>query len=48
MKDKLIQIRVDLDFIQKLEYLRKVYGIKSISALIRFIVEKEYRKEVEV
>lgn len=46
MKDKLIQIRADEDFIAKLLYLQKIYGLKSLSATIRFIVEKEHRKEV--
>ena len=45
MKDKLLQIRVDKDFLSKLEYLRKVIGFKTIAETVRKIVEKEWRKE---
>jgi hypothetical protein len=45
MKDKLIQIRVDAEFLSKLEYLRHINGYKSNSDTVRKIVEKEYRKE---
>ena len=45
MKDKLLQIRVDEDFLSKLECLRKINGFKSISETVRKIVEKEFRKE---
>ena len=45
MKDKLLQIRVDGDFLQKLEYLRKINGFRTIAETVRRIVEKEYRKE---
>ena len=45
MKDKLLQIRVDSDFLSKLEYLRKINGFKTIAETVRKIVEKEYRKE---
>ena len=47
MKDKLLQIRVDKDFLSKLEYLRKINGFKSIAETVRKIVEKEFRKEIE-
>ena len=47
MKDKLLQIRVDEDFLQKLDYLRKINGFKTIAETVRRIVEKEYRKERE-
>ncbi|MBP5197950.1 MAG: hypothetical protein J6033_02745 [Lachnospiraceae bacterium] len=47
MKDKLLQIRVDKDFLSKLEYLRKINGFKSIAETVRKIVEKEVRKEKE-
>ena len=46
MKDKLLQIRVDDDFLSKLEYLRKINGFKSIAETVRKIVEKEFRKEM--
>lgn len=47
MKDKLLQIRVDEDFLQKLEYLRKINGFRTVAETVRRIVEKEYRKEKE-
>ena len=47
MRDKLLQIRVDDDFISKLEYLRKINGFKSIAETVRKIIEKEFRKEIE-
>ena len=47
MKDKLLQIRVDEDFLQKLDYLRKINGFKTVSETVRKIVEKEFRKEKE-
>ena len=47
MKDKLLQIRVDSDFLQKLEYLRKINGFKTVAETVRRIVEKEFRKETE-
>lgn len=45
MKNKLLQIRVDSDFLEKLEYLRNINGLKTVAETIRKIVEKEYRKE---
>lgn len=45
LKDKLLQIRVDADFISKLEYLRTINGFKSLAETIRKIIEKEFRKE---
>ena len=45
MKDKLIQIRADAEFLSKLEYLQLINGFKSISETVRKIVEKEWRKE---
>ena len=47
MKDKLLQIRVDKDFIQKLEYLRRINGFRTIAETVRKLLEKEYRKEME-
>lgn len=46
MKDKLIQIRVDADFLSKLEYLKSINGFKTIAETVRHIIEKEYRKEL--
>lgn len=45
MKNKLLQIRVDEDFLSKLEYLRKINGFRTIAETVRKILEKEYRKE---
>lgn len=45
MRDKLLQIRVDDDFISKVEYLRRINGYKSNAETIRKIVEKEFEKE---
>lgn len=45
MKDKLIQIRVDAEFLSKLEYLRCINGFKTTAETVRQIIEKEYRKE---
>ena len=45
MKDKLIQIRVDAEFLSKLEYLRLINGFKTTAETIRKIVDKEWRKE---
>ena len=44
MKDKMLRIRVDSDFLSKLEYLRKINGWRTIAETVRKIVEKEYRK----
>ena len=45
VKDKLLQIRVDSDFLSKIEYLREINGFRSIAETIRKIIEKEFRKE---
>lgn len=46
-KQKLLQIRVDEDFLSKLEYLRAINGFKSIAETVRKIIHKEYTKEKE-
>lgn len=46
LKDKLLQIRVDEDFLSKLEYLKRINGFKNVAETIRKIVEKEFRKEI--
>lgn len=48
MKDRKLQIRVDDDFLQKLEYLRKINGFRTVAETVRRIVEKEFRKETEL
>lgn len=45
MKNKLLQIRVDEEFLSKLEYLKQINGFKTIAETIRKIIEKEFRKE---
>lgn len=45
MKDRKLQIRVDSDFLSKVEYLRKINGFRTVAETVRKIVEKEYRKE---
>lgn len=45
MKDKLLQMRADDEFMSKVEYLRNINGHKSTSETIRCIIEKEWRKE---
>lgn len=45
-KTKLLQIRVDEAFLQKIEYLKKIHAFQSIAETVRKIVEKEYRKEI--
>ena len=47
MKTKLLQIRVDEDFLSNLEYLRKINGFLTVSATVRKILHKEYAKEKE-
>ena len=47
MKDKLLQIRVDEDFLQKLEYLRKINGFRTVAETVRKLIEKEWRKETQ-
>lgn len=45
MKDKLMQIRVDVEFVSKVEYLQRINGYKTLAETVRRTVEKEYRKE---
>lgn len=45
MKDKVLRIRVDDEFLAILEYLRKINGYKTSAETVRKIIEKEYRKE---
>ena len=47
MKTKLLQVRVDEDFLSKLEYLQRINGFKTVAETVRKIVEKEFRKEHE-
>ena len=45
-KDKEIRLRVDEDFIDKVDYLQRINDYKNRSDTVRKVVEKEYRKEV--
>lgn len=44
-KDKEIRLRVDEDFIEKVDYLQKINDYKNRSDCVRKVVEKEWRKE---
>ena len=46
-KDKEIRLRVDEDFIEKVDYLQRINDYKNRSDCVRKVVEKEYRKEKE-
>lgn len=45
MRDRLLQIRVDEELLNRLEWLRKIHGFKTISETVRHIIDKEWRKE---
>ena len=45
MKDKLLQIRVDEDFLSKLEYLKEINDCKNNSDAVRKTIEKEFREK---
>ena len=47
MKDKLLQIRVDEDFLLKLKYLQKINGFRTVAETVRKLIEKEFRKETQ-
>lgn len=47
MKDKMLRIRVDSDFLSKLDYLKRIHGFRTVAETVRKIVEKEFRKETE-
>ena len=46
MKDKLLQIRVDKEFCEKLAYLKNINGYKTESETVRKIIEKETRRYI--
>ena len=48
MKDKELKIKVDDQFIEKVDYLQRINGYKNRSDCVRKVVEKEYIKEVFV
>ena len=45
MKDKGLKIKVDDQFIEKVDYLQRINDYKNRSDTVRKVVEKEYRKE---
>ena len=47
MKDKTLIVKVDDQFIEKVDYLKQINGYQNRSETIRKTVEKEYRKEKE-
>ena len=47
MKDKMLRIRVDEDFLRKLEYLKRINGFRTVAETVRKLIEKEWRKERE-
>ena len=47
MKDKELKIKVDDQFIEKVDYLQRINDYKNRSDCVRKVVEKEYRKEKE-
>ena len=47
LKTKQIHIRIDEEFEQKLKFLMRINGFRSLSDTIRKLIEKEYRKETE-
>ena len=45
MESRRFAMRVDDELMDKLEYLRKIYGFRSVSEVIRWVVNVAYRKE---
>lgn len=45
MKDKELKIKVDDQFIEKVDYLQRINDYKNRSDTVRKVVEKEWRKE---
>ena len=48
MKDKTLIVKVDDDFIEKVDYLQRINDYKNRSDTVRKVVEKEYRKETMI
>lgn len=44
-KMKRFEMRMDDEFVKEIEYLRKIYGFRSVSEVIRWVVNVAYRKE---
>lgn len=45
MKDKNLIIKVDDEFLEKVDYIERINGYKNKSDTVRKTIEKEYRKE---
>ena len=45
MKDKVLIVKVDDEFTEKVDYLQRINDYKNRSDTVRKVVEKEYRKE---
>ena len=45
MKDKTLIVKVDDQFIDKVDYLQRINDYKNRSDTVRKVVEKEYRRE---
>ena len=48
MKDKELKVKVDDEFIEKVDYLQRINDYKNRSDTVRKVVEKEYRREHEI
>jgi len=47
MKDKVLIVKVDEEFTEKVDYLKWINDYKNRSDTVRKTIEKEYRKEKE-
>ena len=47
MKNILIQILIDPEMKKKADQLKKKFGLKKNTELIRFLIVQSYRKEIE-
>lgn len=47
MKDKVLIIKVDEEFTEKVDFLQRINGYRNRSDTIRRTIEKEHRKEKE-
>ena len=47
MKEERIEIRANEEFVEKVDYLKRINDYKSRADTIRKTVEKEYRKETD-
>ena len=45
MRDKLLRVRIDAEFLSKLDYIQRINGYKTQSETVRKTIEKEWRKE---